>query len=285
MKRALLMIFTLALCGSTAFAASADVIVVVDESGSMGGEHAWIDDMISALDTGLANVGVTGRYGLVGFGGGSTHLLGHTHTVGGGEFGTAAQFATAAGTLLTNGSTEDGWDGIHDALGYSFDSGAAVNIILVTDEDRDTANGAWTYANTLAALVGKGALLNAVINGTFNPLTPLGVDSDGNAYYADGSGGFTSTGGGTFASGSGTTGVDYVDLAWDTGGAAWDLNLLRAGGLTAQSFTAAFVDIKVQEIQEQVEGLVPLPGALPMGAGLLALLGLGGAIRRRRRVA
>ena len=39
-----------------------------------------------------------------------------------------------------------------------------------------------------------------------------------------------------------------MPLAHDLGGAAWDLNLLRDGGLSAESFTAAFIEIKVQEI-------------------------------------
>ena len=79
----------------------------------------------------------------------------------------------------------------------------------------------------------------------------------------------------SIGSGWGTTTSDYVQLALGTGGAAWDLNQLRAGGLTAQSFTEAFVDVKVGEI-------IPEPGAiLLLGAGL-GLLGVA-TYRRRRR--
>lgn len=293
MKRCLLIMAAVALVGTTGFAATtADVIVVVDESGSMGGEHAWIATMIGSLDTELIAAGITGnRYGLVGFGASSGHgIEGHQHAVGGGQFGTAAQFATAAGGLVTSGGLEDGYDGIDEALGYSFRAGAAVNIILVTDEDRDVADGSegHTYANILAALGVQNALLNAVIDGTFAPAngggtSPLGVDAAGNAYYADGLGGYTSAAGGTFSSGFGTTGTDYVDLAWDTGGAAWNLNFLRAGGTTADSFTAAFVDIKVSEIEEQEPSAVPLPAAGWAGIMMLGGLGLIGRMRRRRR--
>jgi hypothetical protein len=68
-----------------------------------------------------------------------------------------------------------------------------------------------------------------------------------------------------------------VALALQTGGAAWDLNQLRLGGNTAVSFTAAFVDIKVQEIQQQI----PEPGSL--GLLGLALAGLAALRRRKHR--
>jgi len=258
----------------------ADVIAVVDESGSMSGEHAWLGTMVSSLESGLQTAGVTGpnRYGLVGFGGGAAHLPGHTHPVGGGEFGTAAEFATATGTLLINGSLEDGWDGIDHGLSYAMRGDAARNMILVTDEDRDNANGALTYANVLAALNQANVQLNAVVNasfscGAFGTNQVLGVDSIGRAYVADGAGGFTTCQGAAFVTDFGTTKENYVDMAWATGGAAWNLNLLRAGGLTATSFSNAFVAVKVEEISQS-----PEPATV-----LLMGLGLAAAVRRRMR--
>ena len=47
----------------------ADVVFVVDESGSMAGEHAWIQEVVEDLDAGLEARGIgTNRYGVVGFG-------------------------------------------------------------------------------------------------------------------------------------------------------------------------------------------------------------------------
>ncbi len=285
---ALLSAFVLLAVGFTVSKASAnpfaDVVFVVDESGSMAGEHAWLDggDSIALnLETGLVNAGVlANQYGLVGFGGGGGHLNGHQHDVGGvgSEFGTAAQFGTAANGLVTNGWSEDGWGGIDRALNYGFRAGSRRNIVLVTDEDRDN-NQPLTFNGVLNNLDNNNALLNAVVNATFRDgqgNVALGIDSEGNAYIADGMGGYTVAAGGVAIGGFGSTIADYVNLALASGGAAWDLNLLRAGGLTGQSFSAAFIDIKVQEIVTQG---VPEPATmLLLGAGLL---GIGGMRRRK----
>ena len=73
-----------------------------------------------------------------------------------------------------------------------------------------------------------------------------------NAYIADGTGGFISSSDGSYISGAGSTKTDYIDLAWALKGAGWDLNQLRQGGTTASSFTLAFVDIKAEEVINQL---------------------------------
>lgn len=262
--------------GQAQAAAVADVVVVVDESGSMGGEHAWLPGMISSLDTALAGKGITGNFALVGFGASSPapHLLT--------DFTTAAGFGTAAGSLVTSGGFEDGYDGIDYAFStVSWTAGSARNVILVTDEDRDVNDATVTLTSVAGLFSSTGALWNTVNDALFSSDSTaaggiLGIDSDGNAYKADGVGGFTVETGGTASSGFGTTIADYVTPALATGGAAWDLNLLRAGGVTSDSFTAAFVDIKVEEIQQQ------LPEAGSLGLLGLGLIGLGLAARRRK---
>jgi hypothetical protein len=284
-----------ALTIATAFSAkavdTADVIFIVDESGSMAGEHAWIENMVTSLDAALGTAGVTGnRYGLVGFGT-SSHGAGlqqpaHEHTVGGAALGTAADLSSAAASgLVASGGLEDGWQAIDFALNnYSFRGNAAVNFILITDEDRDITNPlgvGLTYDGVLQGMTDANILLNAVVNGNFRDdsnTRVLGHDSDGNSYAADGSGGFT-TGTAGAAFGAGTTIANYYDMALDTGGAAWDLNLLRAGGNTATSFTAAFVDVKVQEITTQP----PTSGVPDAGATSILLLGAFATLAGLRR--
>jgi hypothetical protein len=180
----------------------------------------------------------------------------------------------------TSGGTEDGWAAITAANAMPFRATSGRNYILVTDEDRDAAQAGLTYAGVLASMTGTGTLLNAIVNAAFTcpgqTGQVLGVDSKGNCYVADGLGGYV-VGVGGAAVGTGAIVTQYVDLALDTGGAAWNLNFLRARSLVATSFTAAFVDIKVQEI---IIGRTPEPGSL----ALLGVAVAGLAALRRRKV-
>jgi len=104
---------------STSFAqqapVAADVIVVMDESGSMSGEQRWSADMVPLLDAGLQQYGIgseaqTNLYGLVGFG--NNRVVPRTLLIDGAEIGRPEGFTHAAGSLMVNGGTEDGCRGI-----------------------------------------------------------------------------------------------------------------------------------------------------------------------------
>lgn len=268
---------------------TANVVFIVDESGSMAGEQAFLKDtVIGALDAGLDAAGVSNRsYGVVGYG---RSANGGAPRVVGGGLADAGTTETNLDALTVGGGFEDGYQAIDYALtNFAYTAGAAINFILVTDEDRDVGDSTLNYANISQRLQNAKILLNAVVSNAFSSDdgTALGVDSDGEAYVADGSGGFSTATGGMAGSGSGSTTADYVDLALATGGAAWDLNQLRAGGDVATSFATAFIDIKVQEIisqppSEPNPNVIPLPAGMPL---LLGGLGLLGFLKRRRRAA
>jgi hypothetical protein len=311
---------TVALAPSALAASFADFVFIVDESGSMAGEHSWLGSTIGDLEAALQAKGIgsgldQNRYGLLGFGGyygGGIHRnigmpygsLERSIPVGNSLFGSAYQFANATRSLISSGSFEDGYSAINYALNnYSFREGAAVNFVLVSDEDRDNSNGSFNFNSILSGLQQKNALLNVVVNHQLtgeNGQRAIGADAQGNAFVTDRQGGFITVASGADAtdlgasktgqanpifsspymgvsySSFGTTKADYVNLAWATGnstvsGAAWDLNMLRAGGDTAKSFSAAFVEIKATEALKQTGNGEPTK--VPEPTATLGLLG------------
>ena len=264
-------------------AQAADIVFIVDESGSMGGEHAWLGSMVTSLEAELVAAGETSNnYGLVGFGASNYYsghsVAGHAHSVGGADFGTAADLASATSGLVLTGGTEDGWEAINYALNHYTFTSSAINFILVTDEDRDNIAPALSYAGMETALAEAGVVLNAVVNANVtSDAAGTAVGTNGtDAYVADGSGGYTTAGFTGYGYSYGTTVANYSNLAIATGGASWDLNQLRAGGLMAQSFTEAFVDIKVNEII-----VTPTPEPTTLALMTLGLVGIGA--RRLRK--
>lgn len=248
---------------------AADLVMVVDESNSMSGEQKWLREIAPLLESELKSYGIGNEsqknlYGVTGYLAYPRNL-----EVGGGLLGSPDQFVEASRQLKTAGLYEDGWRGIRSALNdYPRRNGAALNIILATDEDRDNRDSSVTFSSLLENLNSQQALLNAVVNVRIecgDGTRALGMDSVGNGYVADGSGNVIQCENATAVSGYGGTIGHYVDLAVQNGGAVWDLNVLRSGGANAESFTKAVLDIKVEEIlnQRPVQDLVAVANASP----------------------
>ena len=153
---------------------AADVVLLVDESGSMAEEHGWISTMVALLDRALQDVEVgvepRNRFGVVGFGDDCNEgnlfgrvLLSSTQE----PFAFANNISDFIGDLNIGGRREDGYSAINIALeAYTFRE-VAKQFILITDEDRDVVAGDLTREAILALLEGAGIQLNAAISEEF----------------------------------------------------------------------------------------------------------------------
>jgi RHS repeat-associated protein len=182
---------------------------------------------------------------------------------GGSLFGPASLFVGTSRLLVTTaGGTEDGYAGIAAALRQlPFRSSAALNVILVTDENRDVVDSTLTLAGVIAEARTNNVRMNVVLDGLLQDSAghaAIGLDASLRAYVADGSGGFVVSTNGSFIGPAVNDDApenplaEYVPLAWQTGGATWDLNQLRLGGTTAVSFTKAFVEVNAESIELQL---------------------------------
>jgi hypothetical protein len=251
-----------------------DLVFMVGESGSMNTEHQWLGGgsppgtppfVPSVLEAALvaANIGAgvnPNRYALVGFAD-TAHSVGqraHKHTVGGGDWGTAAQLEAAAASgpgLSTTGGTEDGYDAMSFSLNawaanYTWRPGAVKVLILVTDEGRDTLS-ADTKASITALMQADDVIIAMCVNAQIKDV--LNTDCIGRkgneVYVVTGAPPYWTTS--TFL--SITSGdlvknvvTGYCDVAevvpdpQPAGGTEWDLEILRNGGNDATAFTNAF---------------------------------------------
>jgi len=196
----LAVLFTALMQAEVNAAKFADFLFVVDESGSMRSEHDWLDEMIYELETKLQSRGLgidnqINRYGLVGFGSFTPEPKTFDMdplTPGHQQFGDVNQFAQTSLSLITNGGIEDGYDGIDFGLNtYDFRPGAAVNLVLVTDDYRDVMDSNLSFDSISGDLQQHNALLNVVINHPFYDTDgnrSVGVDAGGNAFVPEGDG-------------------------------------------------------------------------------------------------
>lgn len=240
-----------------------DIIMLVDESGSMGTVQANLRTNIGLFASILSAGGVDARYGLVGYG--SSGVNPRTLT----DLTDATTFATAAQGLLINGGTEPGYaatayalnNTLHNTItnvdvtgAFSFRQNALKNIIIFTDEP---SNGDSRYeVNSVTVsqamidqmLTDAGALFNAVLSGS-------------------------------------TTINSYDELYTNHSGNLYNLLSLNTNDQTAvEAFVTAFANSKLQEILDFCDlnpndprcqggnNNVPLPGTLLLfGVGLVGL--------------
>lgn len=224
---------------------TADLVFVVDESGSMGNVQTNLRNNIGAFASILSAGGVDATYSLVGYGNGAVRPRLLTDST------TAAAFATAAAGLVASGGTEPGYEasmaalngGPSGTLGITFRAGAVKNVVILTDEP---TNGdlAGANATTLDALLtSTGALYNGVLRGS-------------------------------------STINSYSTLIGNHGGTVFDLNAFNT---TDQMVIDAFVqDFATRKLQEIIDQSNTVPEPITATLGLMGLGVLGAATRRRR---
>jgi hypothetical protein len=228
------------------------IVFVVDESGSMSGEHGFLQSFAPALEAQLLAAGLNAvQFGLVGYG--NSAVVPRQLLIGGQPFGSAADFATAAGGLVISGGTEDGYAGIQYALdNYTFAGGAnTAVIVLVTDEDRDNTNNALTFNVILVNLQNANVSLSAIIDQAISgPGGETGIGTNGVITYIDANndGVPEEVGAPTFGPGAGTTDADYTQLVLSfSDGCVADLNQLRSGGTASQAFAQSLARCLIQQ--------------------------------------
>ncbi len=117
----------------------ADVVFLIDTSGSMGGEIAAVRDNAINFANALAASGIDYRLGLVQFG--QSANSGNPRIIGGGLTDNAQTFTGWVAGLGASGSTEPGFAAIRLAIQqFNFRPGAQKVFLLITDEDSDDRN-------------------------------------------------------------------------------------------------------------------------------------------------
>jgi len=177
-----------------------DIVIIVDESGSMGTVQANLRNNIGQFASILSAGGLDARFALVGYG--NAQIIPRLLS----DLTNAANFATAALGLQVNGGTEPGYIASLFAMNaldnqnplISFRQNSIKNLIIFTDEpsngDSQTIGGEprfGSYNNAVvtqnvvdSVLKENNALFNAVVSGTstINSYSNLATGNGGQVF-------------------------------------------------------------------------------------------------------
>ncbi len=230
----------------------ADIVFVVDESGTMIDVIDSLSGLAGALETALEDAEITEtQYALIGFGGTSGNVNRTGGWVDADDLETAISALGAAG----GDGTEDGYDAITYAFEtLTFRDEAPHAIILITDEDRDIVDSTVSLSS-VKLLFDEAFSFHAIVNVSYSSAgtdTIFGADYDYTAFLSDNAGGYTAQVG-SFSIIENATNVrsDYItNFAWDSdiGGTAWDITLLDEEA-TADTFGEVFSGVLVPYFQ------------------------------------
>lgn len=148
---------------------TADIVFLMDNSGSMSGERDTVRDNVRAFVDQLEAAGVDYQLGLCRFG--ATEGGGQPIIEDGGTLTSDPEYFKndVWGRNVINGGHEPGWDALHEASnGFAFRPGAQKVFILITDEcvthPGDTNHGTFSYDDARNALLNRAVTLFALID-------------------------------------------------------------------------------------------------------------------------
>jgi len=250
---------------TSSLATRADIVTLIDESGSMEGDQAWMRTVVPRISVGLGRLGIgsadaPNRYSLIGFGRSAGQPVYYRYPDNSLFSDSPWAWHVLTRRLIAFGEWEDAYEGLFElSRTYPFAAGAARNVILVTDDGRDAARpsgtprSTLTYEQVLASLQSAGIRLNAVLDEVnfrcADGRRSLSIDARGIGYVVGASGGFERCSGVRDLT-AWPAMKEQSTLALATGGAAWDLQFVRDGGPNAVAFTDAFAAVKLAEIAQ-----------------------------------
>ena len=176
---------------------AADIVLLIDDSGSMQLEHEWLLAMVPYLEAalikaGVGDFGIRNRYCAIAFGGIGTLEAAHFLLVNGEKCFTADQFPKARIQLKNVGLHEDGYEAIHFAINnvpFRDSPFIAKNVFLISDEGRSviTQGQSLTKSSIRDELLNSNTLLNVVVSVMYQDTANkaemvLGQDGNGLTY-------------------------------------------------------------------------------------------------------
>jgi len=182
MKKVALLLIAMLVMAPAAWAAyiPADIVFMIDESGSMSDDQAKVKANIGIFAQTLTDGGINAQFGLVGYGrsanSGQPHVISNLTNLTG--------FTAAMGSLVASGGTEPGYDATIFSLdpnNITYRTNSVKNLILITDEG---SNGdTHTSAQADAALTASSALWNGIINTSWATAYPTLATNHGGAIW------------------------------------------------------------------------------------------------------
>lgn len=237
--------------------AQAHQLLVVDNSGSMGGNYEWIGELALQIE---AKGKGSSKFGLMEFSKNTRPIA-----LDGKSFGNAAQFDSAVRQLAKGSGAEDGYQAIDEVIAqYSVGKLFAPHIILITDEHRTPVNRGVDIHSISSRLAQTQLPITAIVAAGFicdDQRRALGMDAQGMGILLESTGKLSRC---TIAKVIETrknshSVTDYVDLALSTGGSVWDMDFPRSMRANSTRFARVFAEVHSTAITRDVHNMEVIP--------------------------